>query len=400
LRHLSKLLRATSLGPAIVYGLAGIAFILATLMMSLALNADDFAEATLLLSISNLAAGAAPAGLNGITLRHDLRTDIRLLSVGAAVVVISAIATGVISHSAYGLDAIASLTLVVSVIAGGLAFLTLPKLQRAHRFMQASLVAQMAAFSVFLAALLMLAGVGRTPWFPIVVSTVGWILIGIISLPPTRNHAPTDVAASPRLWRQALDFWGIALVTELMAQLERLLIPFLLDRRAVGSFAVVAAVAIAPYRIVEMATATTMVARLRSAANLTERRRVFKREAMLLVPVGLGGGAVLLFAGLPIARYVRPEATDITYAVLAVGAFSGFCRVLASFSRSIASAFCSARELGWVNMGGWAAVAAGVLGAWALSSLGLIGVILGVALGWLLRAVITGAVCWRYLFHR
>ena len=392
-------IKIPSLGPAVVYGFAGIAFIVGTLAMSLAMDAETFAEATLLVAICNLAAAAAPAGMNGIVLRYNLRTDGKLLSIGALAVLISAFVTSAIAYKVYALPEATAAILFASVLSGGLAFSAIPKLQRRRNFVGAAFVSQSAAFWMLIAAMIMDLGFERSSTFPITLITIGFIVSCIVFFKPLVSCRSTDVPAKPRLWKEAAHFWGIALSSELMSQLERLLIPFLLDIKSVGSFAVVAAVAIAPYRVIELATATTLVARLQSAPNASKRMSVFLREAMLLIPVSVGGGVVILFAGLPICEFVRPDVNDITYAVLAMGAFSGFCRVLTSLSRSVASAFCSPRELGLVNGSAWLAIAAGVLAAWMLADYGLAGVILGFAIGWLARAILTGLLCYKYLLR-
>jgi len=397
LRVLRHPIKIPSLGPAVVYGFAGLAFIVGTLAMSLALNAEDFAEATLLVAICNLAAAAAPAGMNGIVLRYNLRTDGKLLTIGALAVLLSALVTTGIAYEVYDLPQSTAAILFASVLSGGLAFSAIPKLQRRRNFVGAAFVSQSAAFWMLVAAVIMDMGFERTSTFPITLITVGFIVSCILFFKPLISHRSTDVLAKPKLWKEAAHFWGIALSSELMSQLERLLIPFLLDIKSVGSFAVVAAVAIAPYRVIELATATTLVSRLQSATTASKRRQVFIREAMLLIPVSVGGGAVILFAGLPICEFVRPDVSDITYTVLAMGAFSGFCRVLTSLSRSVASAFCTPRELALVNGSAWFAIAAGVLAAWMLAGYGLAGVILGFAIGWLVRAVLTGMICYGYL---
>ena len=396
---LPKPIKIPSFGPAVVYGLAGIAFIFGTLVMSLAMPAAEFAEATLLVAVCNLAVAAGPAGMNGIVLRYNLRTDAKLLSIGALVVLIFALLTTAIVYQVYDLPISTAAILFTSVLTGGLAFSAIPKLQRRRNFVGAAYIAQSSAIWMSLAALVMLTGFAGTSWFPLILITAGFIVSCIVSFKTLVSHRHTDTIAKPRMWKEAMHFWGIALSSELMSQLERLLIPFLLDIKAVGSFAVVAAVAIAPYRVIELATATTLVTRLQSAKSAKSRMQVFYRESLLLIPISVGGGAVLLFAGLPICEFVRPDVDDITYTVLAMGAFSGFCRVLTSLSRSVASAFCTPRELALVNGSSWFAIAAGVLAAWALADYGLAGVILGFSIGWLTRAVLTGILCYQYLLR-
>jgi Na+-driven multidrug efflux pump len=77
---------------------------------------------------------------------------------------------------------------------------------------------------------------------------------------------------------------------------------------------------------------------------------------------------------------------------------AGLAKVLNAFSKATVTALASARELSLVNILGWASVAvAAVAASAAAGPWGLPGVIYGVGLGWLVRAIAALVVAARHL---
>jgi hypothetical protein len=75
----------------------------------------------------------------------------------------------------------------------------------------------------------------------------------------------------------------------------------------------------------------------------------------------------------------------------------GTIKVVNSFTKAFVSALATPRELALVNLFGWCSVALAVLAAVIGARWGLVGVIYGVGLGWLLRALTALFVALRHL---
>ena len=173
------------------------------------------------------------------------------------------------------------------------------------------------------------------------------------------------------MWRDAANFGGVALAAEVLVQLERLLLPLTLGTSALALYAVAAAIALAPYRMLELGTASTLTARLRHAHSVEERRALLKRECITLISLAIAGGIAIALIGPHVAKLVNPHLT-IPLALLLAVVTSGIVRILSALSYGTASALCSGSELKWINLSSWIAIVLGTAAgacfrAWVLS---------------------------------
>lgn len=378
-----------------MYAIAGGGFIAATLIMARVLDAHTFSQAVLIIALFNVSIAVAPAGLNGVTLRHDLRSDGRLLALGAlaaAVVAILAVGAGVF---VYQFDMISATVLFAAINAGGIALLARAAFQRAQAFQRIVALHQVANGVFLVAALIMAAGVGRTPWFPVLLVGCWYVVLSVGAWRWIFSHEVDGRPLKLNMWRDAASFGGVALAGEVMMQLERLLLPLTLGNRDLALYAVVAAIALAPYRMLEMGTMSTLTARLRHAAKIHERRVLIMREITVFVTLGVVSGVAIVLIGKYVGKLVNAEVEIPTTLLIAV-VISGMVRVLSALSYGAAAAICSGRELHWINVSSWIAVLLGALGGGLLSRLGLEWLVYGVTVGWGWRTVIAAAFAKKY----
>jgi len=211
------------------------------------------------------------------------------------------------------------------------------------------------------------------------------------------HHRSGDPHPEPTLpWGEALSFAGLQASGLLLTQLDRLMIPHVLPIRDLATYGVLAAIAGSLFRVLQMGVGYSLFPRLRAAADVPARRRLIAHEARLAGGIVLVGSAFIWFVTPLIERWFLAGKYHLAGSLVLASILAGIAKILNAFGKSSVSALGDARELKLVNLMGWCSVAIAVLASVVGARWGLAGVIYGVGLGWLVRAV--GA-CWLTARH-
>jgi hypothetical protein len=187
------------------------------------------------------------------------------------------------------------------------------------------------------------------------------------------------------------------MAAEVLIQLERLLIPFAFDVGELARFAVAAAVAIAPFSTLEKAANATLIPRLQQALGRDARRRLARVETALLTATALLGGGLIVWLGPFVIDIFAGPDVQIGRGLLLAVSISGASRMIAAVSRSAAAAFCTTAELRRFSRAAWLATALAAAIGIALARFGLVGLVCGVATGWIMRGVFALHLAWPHL---
>jgi spore maturation protein SpmB len=141
----------------------------------------------------------------------------------------------------------------------------------------------------------------------------------------------------------------------------------------------------------------TLIPRLRAAAMIRDRRRLVLHEAMLAGAIVVVGAAAIGVATPLVERYVLDGKYHLGGALLIAAIVSGIAKLLNAFAKAAVTALAEPREVLALNLLGWLSVAIAVGAAAVGARWGLAGVIYGVGLGWLLRALSAFYVTARHL---
>jgi hypothetical protein len=397
LRKLHKTFKGPTLLAAAVYALSGGGFLVTTLVMARTLDIEAFAHATLIIAICNVAVAVAPSGIDGIVLRHDLRADMRLLQVAALTSMLTASVAAGIGLYVYRLGALSCLVIAAAVVTGGIGLAVKSSLQRDHLFQRGMMLSQSANVGLLVASGLMWIGFGRQPWFPTLLVAFWFAVIAWVAWRWAIRRPHTGHAIELRFWKDGANFVGVMLASGVMVQMERLLIPLVLATHDLALFAVVAAFVLAPYRMLEMGASSTLTARLRAATTVRERRQLMGREALALIPLAIAGGAALVALSPWLFPLMVGRKASVPFALIIAIVGSGIVRVVAALAHSAAGALCSGRELRLMNVNSWLAVGVGTIAGIFLSRFGLVGLVVGVTLGWAIRASLALTIAGRHL---
>ena len=394
----NKVLAAPSIKASWYYAASGACFAVATLFMARVMAPVDFGVVALAIAISNVGISAAPAGMSGVRLRHDIRTDSALLTYALVIMGIVGVGLGLFGWRTYGLEPVVVLAIVAAVVGGGMAVLGLIPYQKARRFSISVPFGQVGNPALLLSAGVMLAWpAARVSWLP---STFVALAFGAVALWSWRDQWPQPgpgPSFGRRHWHDGLQFTAMSAAEQVMWQLERLLIPILLSLGDLAVYALVGAIAVAPYHVLAAGAGATLIPRLQAAPSRQQRMKLILHETLIMLALSALGGLLILLLMPPLVEWYLGSKIVVTRTLLLAAVAGGVARILAAVARTPAIAFCSSEELRRISLGSWVAVALGILAAWALAGFGLVGLIAGVTIGWLARGGIAIAVVWNHL---
>jgi hypothetical protein len=101
----------------------------------------------------------------------------------------------------------------------------------------------------------------------------------------------------------------------------------------------------------------------------------------------VGGSTLIWFITPMIEQWFLQGKYHLGGSLLLATLFSGVAKIMNAFSKSTVTALATPAEVLMVNLFGWAAVALAIPAAVLGARWGLAGVIYGVGLGWLVRAL-------------
>ncbi|MEP7176693.1 MAG: hypothetical protein ABI860_09085 [Gemmatimonadales bacterium] len=381
-----------------MYGASGVGFAGANLVLARMLPKDEYALFTLVLALVNFGFALATAGIDGIALRQALEFGPRLLVRVVAAALVAAVGLGVVAEVAYDLTLPLLAMLVVSAAAGGIMVVAGARFQREQRFgLSLSLVQSPNFFLALAAAVVVAAGAGHA-WVPLLIATAGFVLgawYGWWLLLSEREAKPDRGSAFS--WREALAFAGLSASGLLLVQLERFVIPHVLPLGDLATYGVLAAIVGSPFRVLQNSVGYSLLPRLAAASSVPERRRLIRRELRLAGLLVMLASAAVWIAVPLVEHWFLAGKYDLSSALVFAAILAGLAKVLNAFTRATVTALASARELSLINVLGWVSVVIAAAAATYAGRWGLPGVIYGVGLGWLLRAVAALWVSVRYL---
>jgi O-antigen/teichoic acid export membrane protein len=382
----------------VIYGASGLGFAGANLVLARVLPTAEYAVFTLFIALANLSFALAPIGVDGVVQRRHLEAGPTLLKRTLAAGLLTGLVTAMVAGLAYHLNTILLLLVFASTVGGGAMLVAGVKFQSEQRYGISLALTQSPNLVLIVAALAVIATGIRQAQLPLVISTLGFVLAGAIGwwiLFRERESKPHRDTRVP--WGEALSFAGLNAAGLLLVQLDRLIIPHVLSLHDLATFGVLAAIAGSLFRVLSMGVGYSLVPRLRAAGTVVERRRLIAHEAKLVSVLIVAGSVAIWFLTPWIERHFLEGKYHLGGALLVATLFSGVAKVLNSFTKSTVTALATASEVSIVNLLGWVSVAVAVAAAIFGARWGLAGVIYGVGLGWLMRALTALYITLRHL---
>jgi O-antigen/teichoic acid export membrane protein len=381
-----------------VYGASGLGFAGANLILARVLPTAEYGLFTLIIALINLGYALAPVGVDGIVQRRHLDAGPRLLwRTLIASFLVGGILVGV-AELGYHMSSGMLAALFLSTVAGGAMAVAGAQFQSERRYAISLALTQSPNFTLLVAALAVVAFNSREVWLPIVISTLGFLLAATYGwwvLFRERNTKQGYGGWFP--WGEALSIAGLNAAGLVLLQLDRLIIPQVLPVHDLATYGVLAAIVGSLFRVLQMGVGYTLVPRLRAAPTVEVRRRLIAHEAQLVGAMVVGGSVVIWFVTPLVERWFLQGKYHLGAALMLAALVSGVAKIMNSFTKATVTALASPAEVSMVNLLGWASVALAVPAAVFGARWGLVGVIYGVSLGWLTRAVTALYITLRHL---
>jgi O-antigen/teichoic acid export membrane protein len=383
-----KLWYSPTLRGALVYAASGAGFAGANLILARVLPIAEYGLFTLVLALVNLGFALAAVGIDGIVNRRQLEAGPRLLRRSLAASLLVAVLVVIIAEITYEMSPAMLLILVISIAAGGPMVVAGAQFQSERRYGISLALTQSPNLALVIAALCVLVSNFRDARLPLLVSALGFVLgaaYGWWILFRERAAKPARESWFP--WTEALSLAGINASGLLLVQLDRLIIPYVLPLHDLATYGVLAAIAGSLFRSLQMGVGYTLIPRLRAAGSVPQRRQLIVQEAKLVGGIVIAGSAIIWFVTPLIERWFLLGKYHLGASLLVATLFSGVAKIMNAFTKSTVTALATPGEVSVVNLFGWASVALAIPAAVFGARWGLAGVIYGVGLGWLARAV-------------
>jgi O-antigen/teichoic acid export membrane protein len=394
-----SLWHSPTLRSVVIYGASGLGFVGANLILARVLPTSEYALFTLVIAVINLSFALAPLGIENIVLRRDLDAGPILLKRTLGVGLLTGVVSAVTAAAAYDLGPLMPLLVLAATVGGGAMVVAAAQFQSEQRYGLSLSLTQSPNLVLIVAALVVTLTGTTKAGLPLVISALGFVLSGIIGWWILLRERPSTPYQESRFfpWGEALSLAGLNAAGLLLVQLDRLVIPYVLTLHDLATFGVLAAIAGSLFRVLSMGVGYTLVPRLRDAGSVVERRRLIAHEAKLIGVIIVGGSLALWFLIPWIEQAFLAGKYHIGGSLLVATIFSGVAKIMNSFTKATVTALATGNEVSLVNLLGWVSVGLALVAAIFGARWGLAGLIYGVGLGWLMRAVTQAYLILRHL---
>jgi O-antigen/teichoic acid export membrane protein len=200
-------------------------------------------------------------------------------------------------------------------------------------------------------------------------------------------------------WNEGASAAGVMIASNLLFQLDRLLIGSLLSIQELATYSAVAAIAGSAFRMLQTGAGHSLLPRLRACVARADAIALLKKETAVLMGASVATAVMIAIAWPVVATHLLHGKYHVSVVLIAVIVASGFVRVLEATGSSTVSAIGNARELVLLNWLGWLTVAVSIVGGYLLQRFGLLGVVSALGLGWAVSAIGSWTLTFRSLKH-
>ena len=385
---LKKILASPSTRAGALFGLGGLGFAVGNILLARVLAVEEFAWVTITLAVAQLAFTIGPLGADTLVNRYSVNTERGLLvRVTWTSMVIAAVA-GLLAWLFYDPPVMLVMLMIVISAAASLNLVGSSFFRGRGRFTTALLLSQSHNFVIVIAAFACWVFATDKAILPLTIIASAYLLSAIVgwggAFRLDVDPQAKPVSALPWGEGRTIVATGIAIIV--LIQLDRLAIPKLLDIETLATFAVLAAVAGSPFRMLQMGVGYTLLPRLRKANDLEERRRIVKSESLVAAILSLIAVVAVGLVAQPFVDWFFAGRYVIDNPLLFAAIAAGLTKVVSSFADAAVTALGDSAELLRLSRLSWFGVATAIAGAVVGARYGLAGLVFGVTAGWVFQA--------------
>lgn len=383
LQRASRLIRSPSVRTGGLFAILGVGFAGGSLLLARALSPSDFGITALWLALYYVFSALAPWGADGVVNRRRISVGWRLIRRTLLTSASTALIAVVAASWIYPFSTPHLVLLWTATIAGGMATVAAAQFQAQHRFLSAMSIWRGSNLVLLLAAGVSLVQPEGGPLLPISVFTAGTIAVALAGWSGLRRISPgaTGLPGEPYTWQEALSYFTAASATAVLPQIERLVIPEILSLEDLAVFAVLAALVIAPYRMLQAGISYTLFPRLSKTSSRSGRRRLVRNEVFMMASAGVAAGTAVWYLAPWVTDVFLGDKYELGASLVAAGLVAGFARLAEAVGRALVSALGTNRDLRLYGTASWGSLAAACLGAWIGARWGVTGAIYGTTAG-------------------
>ncbi len=390
-----------TLRSAAALAAGGVGFGVANLLLARVLTADEFGVVSLLLSFIQVGAAVGAPGLPVLINRYHLGPSRRLLQISAVASLVATLATFGILSAFYGIVVPLAVMTGLAIGLAAMGRVSAAFFQAREQFGVSLLLIQIHNWILLLSIPVLV--MTHRPF----ATTVVWVVLAGYAMTAwagwqfaSRHRASVAAQLPPRRWlNEGMSAAGFSIATNVMLQLDRLLIGGTLSIQDLATYSVIAAVAGSAFRMLQMGAGYSLLPRLRRCTDRHAALRMLGGELALLAGIGvIAAIAVLIVMPWLLEHFLSRKYAVSEEMILAVIAI-GFVRIGESSAAAAVSALGSTRELAQLNALGWLMViASSACAVWG-SRYGLTGMIYGLGAGWMLGAIGAGVLAAKALMR-
>jgi O-antigen/teichoic acid export membrane protein len=398
LRALRALLNSPSLRAASFLILGGAGFAAANILLARELPAEEFGQVSLALALMQIGLTLGPLGLEVTINRRGLGASKALLAWSLVAGSIIGAALAAAAAQFYVLTAGLAFWLGVSAAASGVNRVGGAFLQARQQLGASLLLGQVHNYLLLCAVPVVILLDSRDATLVIAFVATGYVFTSVVGW--SIAWPAGGPAADPELGlllRESLAGLGIVLAMQVLWQIERLVIPRTLSMTDLGAYALVAATAGSPFRMVQIGIGHTLPPRLRACRNLPEIKSLLLREGKV-VGLAVAASVVLVpWLTLWIAQGFLDGRYEVTGVLLVAVVATGLIKVWQSIASAVVQSLAPTGSLIALTVCSWTGVLAGVGCAVYGAQFGLAGVVFGAGVAWFVAGIAASVLAVRTL---
>lgn len=391
--------RSPALRSAAVLGLGGAGFAIGNLLLARVLPEGEFGKVSLLLSLIQVGGALGAPGIPTLINRHRWSVTPTLVAVCAVGASVAGAATAWIAHDLYSFAPVLASLLAAAVVLAALGRVAGAFFQSRQRFGVSLLLTQSHNWLLLASVpLVILLGLPQATTVAAIL-VLSYVVVSGLGLTRAVSEPRATVApfAGEGWLPEALSAAGLMLATNLLFQLDRLLIGALLTLQELATYSIVAVVAGSAFRMLQVGTGYSLVPRLRGCKRRSAALRLLAAEGSLLGAMGLVAALLILLLMPWLTDHFLAGRYEVSVGLVLVVIAIGFVRIWEAAMSAVVSALGSTRELSLLSVLGWITVGLSTAcAAWA-TRFGLLGVVCGLGVGWCVLAAGASALAARAL---
>jgi O-antigen/teichoic acid export membrane protein len=393
-----SLWKSSALRAGLALGFSGVMLACGNLILARILPTVEFSRFALFYAVAFIGINVGPFGADVIMTRRQLHPGRILQRQVFLYSTVIALILAAIARVVYQFDIELIGCLLVSIVAGSVKVVPSSYYRSQQRFgpallltmstNAAILVSVIAAFafhtgSALIPAAAMTATLCLTAW-------LGW-----------RAIAATVRGGSdrPQTYPMSEAWSTVSFIAAgmILSSLDRLIAPTLLGLSALATLSVLATIAGSPYQVLHQAIGYTLVPALRNAGTRAARIQALVHEGLIVSVLCLAASFCVWWLTPLLAEWVLAGRYPLSAQLLMAAIALGLLKVYGSLAAAAVTAFGSSADLARLSFAGWLSIGTSLIGGWAGSRFGIVGLVYGVASGWLLRALLMGWLAYRQL---